>query len=218
MRTKQEVLDFMETQRIIPNVLNIFLAEFEFEEAEKYLQKDVTEEVYNNAVRKTKEEQERFLNTLKNSISALFINIINNMILPQAKILEFIDQVLFLKQFLWFDKKDHLTKELSFEYITTKVIIDLSKKIKEEDDDIYNFVEFDKYMIDVEKIITMKYKLTYKKDGKVLEEKLLSYVPEGFQEKMGKKEKYWKKIIGKKEYMIVKAIKKDDKKKDDIKN
>lgn len=214
MKSKQEIIEYMKNRRIIPNILHIFLSRFEYEEAKQYLKAEVTEELFLEHISKTEEDLHQFLNTLRNSISSLFISLTNDILLPEANVMTFVDKILFLKQFLWFLDMEKIGNLLSFETISTDQLQQVKNEIKEMDiDSIFNFVEYEKYLVDVEKILSLKYRLSHKRGNKITHEKLISYIPKGFTEKHSKKKgRYWIKNIkvkkgAPKEKFIIREVK-----------
>ena len=104
MRSNQEISQYIEDNRVIPNVLHFFLSRFSYEEAKVHLKKEVTEKMFKDEVAKSEEGLDDFMNKLRNSISSIFIGLANDLLMPQARIIDFLHKVLFLKQFLWFDE------------------------------------------------------------------------------------------------------------------
>ena len=100
MRTKEEIQEFLAENHIVPNILQIFLAKFTFEESKQYLRPDVTEEIFNKQVVKDDEQLEVFIGTLKNSVSSLLIGIMNSTLATDSGAAQWIDQMRFLKGFL----------------------------------------------------------------------------------------------------------------------
>lgn len=204
MRSKEEIKEYITENHIVPNILSIFLAKFEYEEAKEYLRDDVTEEAFKDQIIKTDDGVTKLVSVLKNSISSLMIGICNDLLVPQASVGSFVDKVRFLKAFLWFNGDEEVIKKLTFEKIDTQNLFDLSENLLSLKGG-YNLSDFKKYMIDVERILSMKYELIHKMGSKVISKKLLSYIPDDFEKKVGKKSTYWfKKLEGDNERLILK--------------